>query len=195
MSDHAAQNTPSGFRTLKEEILCDLATGTRRLVAEYGNRLYSMALDLCGNSVDAEDLTFMTFERAVEKIGQYDASRSMLPWLCGILINFWKMRLRKKGANALVFEENSIDVELDAPTPDEVLVRKQDAAVVEAAVRTLPPDYRNVVILRYYEELSIEEIAEIMKLPVGTVKSRLHAARGMLRRILSRTFSDHPAYP
>lgn len=180
--------------TLKEEILCDLASGTRRLVAEYGDRLYSLALELSGNPADADDLTFQTFERAVEKISQYDSSRAMLPWLCGILVNFWKMRLRKKGANALVFQEELVDTEGGALTPDEVLVRKQDAAVVEAAVRALPPDYRNVVVLRYYEEFPIEAIAAILDLPVGTVKSRLHSARGMLRKFLSRTFSDHPAY-
>ncbi len=176
------------MNTLKDEILRDIASGTRRLVSEFGSSLYTLALDLCENSADAEDLTFRTFERAVEKIEQFDPSRDMFPWLCGILVNFRKMNLRKKGANALVFDEELIEIKHEAPSPDDILVRRQDASVVQAAVRVLPPGLKEVVVLRYYEDMSIESVAGILKLPAGTVKSRLHLARKMLKRKLSRTF-------
>lgn len=178
---------------LQDEIRRNIASGARRLVADYGARLYAVALELCGNAADAEDLAFRTLERAIERIDQCDPAREIFPWLCGILVNFRKMNLRKKGANALVLQENLPEVEHESPLPDEALIRKQDAAVVEAAVRTLPEEFRSVVVLRYYEGLPLEAIATALDIPVGTVKSRLHSAKRLLREKLARTFSDYSA--
>lgn len=181
------------MNSLHGELLRDVAAGTRRLVAEYGSRLYGVALELCANEADAEDLTFRTLERAVERISQYDPARELFPWLCGILFNFRKMNLRRKGANALVFADELPEVPSASLMPDELLVRKQDARVVESAVRQLSDEYRAVVVLRYYEDLPLEQIAEMLAVPIGTVKSRLHAAKRLLRGKLARTFSDDSA--
>ena len=91
---------------LAEEIRHNPATGAQRLVAEYRDRLYLVAYRLCLNAADAEDLTFRTFQRAIERIGSYRTDRNFFQWLYAILVNFRRMDVRRKAANMLDFTEN-----------------------------------------------------------------------------------------
>jgi RNA polymerase sigma factor (sigma-70 family) len=79
-----------------QEIKKDGESGARRLVAEYGNRIYAAALLLSSNDSDAEELTFKTLERAVKKISLFDPQRSFFTWLYTILLNLHRMELRRK---------------------------------------------------------------------------------------------------
>ena len=88
---------------LAQEIVADKAAGTRRLVAEYGNRLYETAIRLCGNEADAQDYAFRTLERAVERIRLFSGRSSFFTWLYEILVNLIRTDARRKAANALVF--------------------------------------------------------------------------------------------
>lgn len=175
---------------LRDEILQDPSKGVRRLVSEFGDRLFNFAFGLCANASDAEDLVFRTLEQAVQKIDQYDPSCAMLPWLRTILLNYHRTDLRRKGMNALMLMDELPDIADDAPGPDEICLRRVDSDVVLAAVRTLPETLRVVVLLRYCEDLPLDEIGRILDVPGGTVKSRLHAAKQMLRKSLSRYFEE-----
>ena len=95
---------------LVDEILADKAAGTRRLVAEYGNRLHETAFRLCGNAADAEDYAFRTLERAVAHIHLFKRQSSLFTWLYEILVNLIRSDMRRKGANALVFQESLPDM-------------------------------------------------------------------------------------
>ena len=86
-----------------EDIAANAEDGAKRLVAEYGDRLFSAAVRICGNDCDAEALVFRTLSHAIAKIGQYGKRSSFFSWLYSILANFHRMDMRKKGSTALVF--------------------------------------------------------------------------------------------
>jgi RNA polymerase sigma-70 factor (ECF subfamily) len=168
-----------------QEIKKDKEEGARRLVAEYGNRIYAAALLLSSNDLDAEELTFKTLDRAVKKIDLFDPDRTFFTWLYAILLNFHRMELRKKRLHVM-----PMGATYDLP---EVACDSFAAALDEAgdedvakAVRTLPLQLRETVVLRYYSEKTVDEISEIMGVPVGTIKSRLHNARKILNELLTK---------
>lgn len=168
-----------------QEIKKDKEGGARRLVAEYGNRIYAAALLLSSNDLDAEELTFKTLDQAVKKIHLFDPGKAFFTWLYAILLNFHRMELRKKRLPVIPVGASSDLPEVACDSFASVL---GDAGVedVTEAVRSLPPQLRETVVLRYYGEKSVEEIAGIMGIPVGTVKSRLHHAREALNQFLVR---------
>ena len=172
---------------LIDEIMADKVAGTRRLVAEYGERLHETALRLCGNATDAEDYTFRTLERAVERIHLFSRKSTLFTWLYEILVNLIRSDARRKAANALVFQETLPDREDEHPNVGDALSVQDEAAIVREAIRGLPPSYRTILVFRYYEDLTVPEIARIMSLPEGTVKRRLHEAKNLVRAKIVRT--------
>ena len=167
-----------------EEIAFDRERGAKRLVAELGDRLLTAAFQITQNSADAEDLVFRTFSQVIAKVGQYDGRSAFFTWIYRILLNFRRMDLRKKGANALVFMEELPEMEDPTPDPAEVLVLDSSAAEVRAGVARLPEPLREAVVLHYFEGLGVSEIAAVAGIPVGTVKFRLFEARKQLARYL-----------
>ena len=172
---------------LIDEILYDRAAGTRRLVAEYGARLHETALRICGNAADAEDYTFRTLERAVGRIHTFGQKSSVFTWLYEIMVNIIRTDARRKAANALVFQEKLPDSEDERPDAGELLSAQDEAAIVREAIGGLPPPYRALLVFRYYEDLTVPEIARIVSLPEGTVKRRLHEAKRLVRAKIART--------
>ena len=172
---------------LVDEIIADKAAGTRRLVAEYGGRLHETALRLCGNAADAEDYTFRTLERAVERIHLFARKSSLFTWLYEILVNLIRTDARRKAANALVFQSKLPDREDEHPNIGEVLSALDEAIVVRKTISELPYSYRAILVFRYFEDLTVPEIARILSLPEGTVKRRLHEAKNLVRAKIART--------
>ena len=174
-----------------EEIEADTEKGAQRLVAEFWDRLFGASLVLCKEEHLAEDLVFRTFAQAVIKIDQYDASLPFWNWLYAILLNYFRGDLRKMkvevGETADCYDAaaNVADEEESAEW-----FAKLDAEVVRRAVSCLPPVLREAVMLRYFEDRTLQEMAELMKVPVGTVKSRLHLARRGLKRSLGKVFNE-----
>ena len=176
-----------------EEIAADRQAGAKRLVAEYGDRLFTAACRIVQNESDAEDLVFRTFEQVLAKIGQFHSRSSFFSWMYSVMLNFRRMDLRRKGANALVFDGEIPDTEDMAPDPSEALAAKADAAAVRAAVDRLSEPLRTVVVLRYFEDFDLKEIASLLDQPIGTVKFRLHRARKELASALAQTFQGKTA--
>ena len=170
-----------------EEIAFDRERGAKRLVAALGDRLLTAAFQITQNSADAEDLVFRTFSQVIAKVGQYDGRSAFFTWIYRILLNFRRMDLRKKGANALVFMEELPETEDPAPDPAEALALDSSAAEVRAGVARLPEPLREAVVLHYFEGLGVSEIAVLAEVPVGTVKYRLFEARKQLARYLVQT--------
>ena len=159
-----------------QEIAEDGERGAERLVSEYGDRLYAAAVLLCGNSHDAEELVFRTFEQAIAKIRLYKPQWSFFTWLYTIMLNFRRMSRRRQRIDAVPMGAAG-----DLPErPCKAEVGETAADGVAAAVRSLSAPLREVVVLRYFADKSVEEIALALALPVGTVKSRLHNARTAL---------------
>ncbi len=159
--------------------------GARRLVSEYGNRLFAAASCLCLNDQDAEDLVFRTFDQAVRKIRLYQPSGDFFSWLYTIMLNFRRMDLRRSRPDV-------ISVGSAQDLPEIPLIEWPDlgdeiaSEALLNALRALPEGIRAVVVLKYFDDRPVEEIASLLAIPVGTVKSRLHTARRMLAEALGR---------
>lgn len=168
------------------QIRKDMERGAERLVAEYGNRIYAAAMLLSANEQDAEELTFRTFDQAVKKIRLYNPRWSFLTWLNSIMLNFHRMSLRRRRIDVVQLESMEDLPELSCDAFGELLSTTANDEVA-IAVRSLSPALKEVVLLHYFADRPIEEIGEVLGIPVGTVKSRLHNARTELFRRLSGT--------
>ena len=138
---------------------------------------------------EAEEITSEAFFKAFRALPGYDPTQPFSSWIFKIASNLsidWLRRRRPETAS-LDEEETVWEVSDDRPTAEETLEKKQTMQVVEEAIGNLAPDYRAVVLLRHQEEKSYEEIAEILGLPLGTVKIRLFRAREELKKKLERT--------
>ena len=166
-----------------EEIRCDRESGARRLVSEYSSKLMSAALMLTANAAEAEDLVFRTFERVILKIDDYRPVGSFYYWIHQIMLNFHRMDVRKAAARPKLV---GVDRLPETPSDDDDdlsgrLDFSATATAVREAVRELPEKFREVVVLRYFEEMDLFDISIVTGLNVGTVKSRLHYAREALQ--------------
>ena len=156
-------------------------SGAKLLVSEYGDRLFAAAMLLCGDAGDAEDLVFRTLDRAVRKIDSYRPTGSFFAWLYSILLNFRRMDARRRRPATI-----SSDIVDSIPAPPDATAGASpgataDRAAVRDAVLRLPPEFRETVVLRLFEGLDVDEVAAIQRVPAGTVKSRLHRAKELLR--------------
>jgi RNA polymerase sigma-70 factor (ECF subfamily) len=163
---------------------------------EYLNGLYSYALVLTRNHAEAEDLVQETYVRAIPAMGRLRPDSNTKGWLFTILRNVWLNQLRKwRNGPQMVEAEvgdgvaNSI-VETSKDS-HELYVSKLAAEQVRAAIQVLPLDFHEIILLREYEDLSYQEIANVLECPVGTMMSRLGRARAKLRVLLSTTLKGH----
>lgn len=171
-----------------EEIRRNREAGARRLVEEYRGRLQSAALLLCRDPHAAEDLVFRAFEQAIRKIDEFRPTGSFYYWIYTILLNFWRMDSRKRAVRQeYVANEDLPEVPDSRPDPFAQMMFAGTAQAVRTAVAKLPDEFREVVVLRYFEDLSTPEIAKIVGIPDGTVRSRLHYAKDALYAMLSST--------
>ena len=176
---------------LWELIAADVESGAKRLVSEYGARLYATAYRICGNEKDAEDLVQRTLVRTVERIGSFNGKSAFFTWMCAILVNFNKMDRRGKARNALSFDESAaVDVVDAHPDPAERLAKEDEAAAIRRAVAQLPDLERETVVQHYFNGFSVPEIARMQKTPEGTVYYRLHQARAEIRGFLAKVFGS-----
>lgn len=157
------------------------------LVQRYQRQVYSLVYRMAGNAEDAGDLTQDTFIRAYGALSSFRQDASFLTWLYKIASNLCidQMRSRKsKGTLSLDFElEEGREPAADerSSSPEETVIRGAVSDIVNRAVMNLPERYRIVVVKRHLQGMSIEEIAEDLSIPSGTVKTHLFRAREMLR--------------
>ena len=174
-----------------EEIRADAEKGAKRLVAEFWDRLFGASLVLCKDEHSAEDLVLRTFAQVVVKIDQYDDTRPFWNWLYAILLNYFRGDLRKMKAE--VAEDGDCCDYAEGAADEDMTVERlagMDAAIVRRAVSRLSPVLREVVMLRYFEDKTLPEMSQLMNVPVGTVKSRLHLARRCLKKSLEKVFNE-----
>jgi len=167
---------------------------------EHLDGLYSYALVLTRNHTEAEDLVQETYVRAMQATGRLRADSNVKGWLFTILRNVWFNQLRKwrNGPQMVEFEVgDGVVNSIIEPAKDSygLYVNKIETEQVRAAIQELPIEFREIILLREYEDLSYREIASVLDCPVGTVMSRLGRARVRLRALLSDTLrsSDSPS--
>ncbi len=167
---------------------------------EYLDGLYSYALILTRNHADAEDLVQETYVRALQAMGRLRVGSNMKGWLFTILrnIRFNQLRKWRNGPQMIDIEiGDGVSGSIVEPSKNshDLYVNKMETEQVRAAIQELPIPFREIILLREYEELSYQEIAGVLDCPVGTVMSRLGRARAKLRELLSETLerSDSPS--
>jgi RNA polymerase sigma-70 factor (ECF subfamily) len=159
--------------------------------AEYLDGLYGYAMVLSRNSAEAEDLVQETCLRALGGIDGLRSHDSAKSWLFTILRNIWFNQLRHRRTVPDVVELDAEGSEPNEPAdpaqdPHTDYVNKLEREQVRCAIQHLPEEFREIIILREYEELSYQEIAVILDCPPGTVMSRLARARSKLRELLPK---------
>ena len=164
------------------------------IVNEYQRRLYGFALRMTGNREDAEEIVQDAFVRAFRALGKMSeeqrAELRLQPWLYTITLNVTRNRLRSKrptnvALDSLADPDALLSATGEGPDrPEQIVERGADMALVEQALLKLPMHLRAAATLRFIEGRSHPEIAEILHQPIGTVKSHVHRAVRILRRVL-----------
>ncbi len=166
------------------------------LMERYHDSIYYMLLKMINNTTEAEDLTIETFGKAFKRLEQYTPKFAFSTWLFKIASNNCIDFIRKKRIKAMsldagvsnsdgdTMEFNIRDSSLD---PGETIERKERIKKMRDVVESLKPKYRTLVELRYFRELSYEEISKEMDIPLGTVKAQLFRAREVLQQIMTNT--------
>jgi len=164
------------------------------LMGRYRDAIYYMLLKMVNNASDAEDLTVEAFGKAFKNITQYAPNYAFSTWLFKIATNNCIDFIRKKKANHVSLdhtneehERATKDIQASIPDPEESLINDQKIKMMRSLVSKLKPRYRKLIELRYFSELSYEEIADELELPIGTVKAQLFRARELLYNILRHT--------
>ena len=165
------------------------------LVSRYESKVYSLALRMIRNPEDAEDVLQDTFLRAYRGIKSFQGASTFSTWIYRITANSALMRLRKKQLPTVSIEdsderETPVNIADWTPGPVEQLLSRELQHEMDEAIEALPPEFRQVFVLRDMEEMSNAEVAEILDLSVAAVKSRLHRARLKVRNRLAGYFSD-----
>lgn len=186
-------------KALRDFKLVQLAVqdGNQKAYAElmnnYKDSIYFMLLKMTNNSDDADDLTIEAFGKAFKKLHQYTPDYAFSTWLFKIASNNCIDFIRKKKKYTLSIDktfENQEGSEMaqNIPAgildPEENFIKKQKVKLMREIVDKLKPRYKALIEMRYFKELSYEEIAEELQLPLGTVKAQLFRAREFLYNIL-----------
>ena len=156
----------------------------------YIDGLFGYAMVLTRNPAEAADLVQETYVRALKAMLSLRPSSYVKSWLFTILRNIWLNQLRHKRSAPQIVEldahESIADVAIEpSKDPHAQYVSKVEQEKVRNAIQQLPEEFREIIILREYEELSYQEIAAMLRCPAGTVMSRLGRARSRLRALLS----------
>lgn len=160
-----------------------------KLLARYKRPVYHMILKMVRNVDDSEDLTIESFAKAFKSLHRFKKDFTFSTWLFRIATNNTIDFIRKKRLNTLSISNTytdddgqsvSIEVEDVNPNPQEEAIKAQKEELIQVFVTMLPAKYQKLVRLRYYNELSYEEIAQELEAPLGTVKAQLHRARELM---------------
>lgn len=151
----------------------------RELVERYQRPLFTVAFRMLGNAQDAEDVTQAVFARVFRDLASYDPTHRFFSWVYRMTVNAALNAQRDR--KALTPIEDHVDLPTDNTGADEALAVETQ---VHQALSQLKPDDRTIVVLRYFQSLSYDEIAEVLGIPAKTVKSRLFTARDRLRGLL-----------
>ena len=161
----------------------------RDLVRRYERPVYSVLMRVVRRAEDAEDLVQETFVKVFKALDRYDTERPFSAWIFTIASRLAIDHLRRRRVKTVSLEvsepgsteERTMDVEDTGLKPDEVTSYAEEESFAASLIDSLPEHYRIVVLLRHQQDLSYEEIAEALHVPLGTVKARIHRARALLK--------------
>ena len=174
------------------ELMGRLAAGDREALAplmeRHHRRLYRIALSYLRQPDDALDVVQETFVKAFVHAARWDGAAEVAPWLTRIAVNqsidTYRRHRRRRSSEEPLDDAPALDLTVGDPSPERRVMGREIAERVGSALRTLPERQRAVFVLRHYEELSLDEIAQTLQMSLGTVKSALHRAVARMRERL-----------
>jgi len=153
------------------------------IVVRYKEAVFGLCLGFLRNRADAEDITHDTFIRAYENLRRYRLEKRFSTWIFTIASNLCRNRLRHRRYHPVISPSDPVSGGLD---PAAVVAQEDRWTRVREGLDVLPYGYRAPLILRYYNDLSYREIAEVLSLPEGTVKTRIHRGKVMLKQAIEK---------
>lgn len=161
------------------------------LVNRYQRPIYNLAYRISGNEADAQDIAQEAFVKAYQSLQSYNPQYSFKSWLFRITQNLSIDQLRKKSRHSHISMNQEIEDESGdslqkewedhSPNARTQLMEKQKGERIEQMIQSLPEPYKSVIILRHVEEMQLEEIAQLLSIPLGTVKTNLYRARNLMK--------------
>ena len=175
-----------------EQVLAGDNNAFGALVERYQTRVYNLALRMCGNTDDAFDLAQEAFFRAWRGLPGFQFDSAFSTWLfrltANVCLDWLRAKKRRPTVSLTTVDDEDEEVQLELPDPgkgpEELVLAAEDRAALTKALNGLPVEYRQILTLRAIDDLSYAEIAGILKIKEGTVKSRLSRARLALRNKL-----------
>lgn len=170
-----------------------------KLMAKYHDAIHNLIYRMVRNKEEVEDLTQEAFIKAFASLRSFNEEYAFSTWLYKIATNNCIDYIRKKKLETFSIdkpiESKDSEVTFEVPDtsyqPDKEIIAEQRKELVEEAINSLPEKYRRVIILRHHQEKNYEEIAKILKLPIGTVKAHIFRAREMLYRYLRQRMRNY----
>ena len=161
------------------------------LLDYYWNEVYGFQLKRVRNEHEAEDITIETFAKAFDKIETFDENYTFSTWLVAISKNIQIDKRRKKNASIYSNTTDTSNEQVQrivdhSPTPEGKLIREQNLAELLLYIKQLKPHYQDVINLRYFQEMSYNEISETLEEPLNNIKVRLLRARKLLAEIITQ---------
>jgi len=154
------------------------------LVSRYQSAVYNMAYRMLGDPIEAEDAAQEVFVRAWNQLHTFQMDKRFSTWLLSIASHYCIDVLRRRKPTAPL-DDVALFVESEGPAPEELAEQGEQRDLVKKLLNSLPEKYRSVTVLRYYNDLSYDEIARMTGLTESAVKTQLHRARRMLAEQLS----------
>lgn len=152
-------------------------------INRYGKRLYGLCLTLCANSAEADDLYQDTWMKVVINISKYDTTKEFEPWLTQICVNIYRNTLRRI-VKSPIFNGFSSSEEKEAVIESVSAALPKDYSALHEAIDRLPEKLRMTIILFYFRDMDLISAAQVLGIPVGTVKSRLSKSKKLLKEAL-----------
>lgn len=161
------------------------STAVEHFVQTYQQDVYRLALSILDDSNEAEDATQESLLAALRALDSFHGDSSLKTWLVSITVNVCRTRLqRQKRSEQLKGILNAIFQKTSAPTAEEDAIQNESNRALWSAIHRMNEKHRIPIVLRYYHDLSVTEIASILQIPEGTVHSRLNTARRLLHDVL-----------
>jgi RNA polymerase sigma-70 factor (ECF subfamily) len=179
---------------LVQNVLQGNTKSYEKLMNRYKKNVYYIALRILNNENDAEDATQECFMKAFASLDKYEAKFAFSTWLYKIASNtcvdiFRKKKIETLSITSSTHDEEGNEIQISDTkflTPDNGLEKKERKEIINKIVNSLPERYKILIELRYYEELSYDEIAKVTNLPLGTVKAQLNRAKAILQDLITK---------
>ncbi|MCZ6680763.1 MAG: sigma-70 family RNA polymerase sigma factor [Candidatus Poribacteria bacterium] len=189
ISEQLEENSDQAEQDLVRRCQSGDAHALEQIVRQYQNQVYNLAYGMLGNPEDAQDLTQDVFLTVWNKIRQFKFKSRFSTWLYRVATNLCineKNRQRRRQTSPMEMDDSQAWIPIDTVTPEREVLLAEQQEILQSALAQLKDKHRTILVLREMEDLSYDELSEVLGCSVGRVKSRLHEARIALRKVLQQ---------